>query len=285
MHKRNVEEFFSKNTAYWESVYGDQEEMHGLTGDIMVGRKNNVLSMVDRYADTRKLRILDVGCGPGIILEEMVARGHHGTGIDLSREMVNEANARLKKYNAGAEPSCSQGNVESLPFQSESMDVVLCLGVLMYLQDERKAISELSRVLKKGGIAVVVLTNLLKIGNLFDPYYYLCRSWQYVWYHVLNRKKTQLDRVLEPDDFALNKNFAIRRYTMNQVRGMFDRHNLYHVYTAGVEYGPPTFWRKSFLPVKMERKISSCLDRLSRQRGFSWFKMFANQWVICLKKD
>ena len=125
----------------------------------------------------------------------------------------------------------------------------------------------------------------MRIGNFFDPYYYLCRSWQYMWYHALNRKQRSLDRVLEPHAFGLNRNFAIKRHSLNQVEGMFGKHNLRHVCTAAVEYGPPTFWRKSFLPVKIERKISSSIDRLSHRRGFSWLKSVANQWVICLKKD
>jgi ubiquinone/menaquinone biosynthesis C-methylase UbiE len=285
MHERNVEQFFSRNTSYWESVYTNQEQ-YGLAGAVMRSRRNTVIDVVDHFAGDRKLRILDVGCGPGIILEAMLARGHHVRGVDVSIEMAKEANERLNKRPLRGDSYCLQGNVEALPFEAESMDVVLCLGVLMYLRDERRALSEISRVLKPDGMAVVVLTNLFKIGNLFDPYYYVCRSWQYLWHQVLNRKQAVVDRSVSPREFGANNNFAIKRYALHQVHRMFNRNNLlYEVRSIGNEYGPPTFWRKRLMPDSIERTTSSCIQMLTRRNGFSWLKVFANEWIIVLGKS
>ena len=119
-----------------------------------------------------------------MIIEELARRGHTVAGIDLSEEMVREANERLRTYHAGR-PPCRQGDVEHLPFKEGSMDVVLCLGVLPYLHEDHAALSEIRRVLKKGGMGILVLPNLLRLGILFDPYYYLRRSWEYAWFQIL----------------------------------------------------------------------------------------------------
>lgn len=111
---------------------------------------------------------LDAGMGAGRLLAELAERGWAVSGIDASAEMVTAARSRLP----GAASRLVQGKIESLPFADESFDAVVATGVLEYSELER-ALRELARVLRPGGLAVVSYPNP-------RPYYVV---WQTrVWY-------------------------------------------------------------------------------------------------------
>ena len=282
-HKRSVANFFSRNTNYWKSVYeSSPNNTDQFTNVSMLKRKTIVIEMVDRYAFNQSLNVLDVGCGPGVILEAMLVRGHSVRGLDLSEDMVREANERLGCYGQ-SNSLCAKGDIEALPFADESLDAVLCLGVLPYLREEQNGVHEMSRVLRKGGLAIVVMPNLIKLGNVLDPYYYLCRSWQYLWYHLLGTMSggSQTD---DSHVFGNNKAFGIRRYTLTQIDRLFEESGLQKIETAGVEYGPLTIWKKELLPSEISIRISAFIDQLSHLNGFKWVQMLSSQWVISFIK-
>lgn len=278
-HKRSVANFFSRNANYWKSVYESSPGNTDLFTNVsMLKRKSIVVDMVDRYANNQCLSILDVGCGPGVILEAMFALGHNVRGIDLSEDMVREANARLG-CSGPAHALCIKGDIEALPFADESMDVVLCLGVLPYLCEEHNGVSEMSRVLRKGGLAIVVMPNLIKLGNLLDPYYYLCRSWQYLWYHLLGIMSSG-SQSADSTVFGSNRTFGIRRYTLSQIDRLFKDSRLQKTETEGVEYGPLTFWKIVLLPNEASIRLSELFYRLTHKKGLEWVQMLSGQWVI-----
>lgn len=92
----------------------------------------------------KKLKILDVGCGPGAALLYL-SRFGDVIGVDLSDEALKFAGKRGKVMKA---------DISSLPFKDESFDAVSCLDVLyhQWVKDNNKALLEIKRVLKPGGI-------------------------------------------------------------------------------------------------------------------------------------
>lgn len=92
----------------------------------------------------KKLKILDVGCGPGAALLYL-SRFGDVTGVDLSDEALKFARRRGKVKKA---------DISSLPFENGSFDAVVCLDVLYHawVKDNNKALLEIKRVLKPGGI-------------------------------------------------------------------------------------------------------------------------------------
>lgn len=101
-------------------------------------------------------RLLDVGCGPGVMVGDLVTRGFDLYGVDISERMIEECRSRFPQLDAGR---FSVGRVQDLRFPSESFDVVLCVGVVEYLEDDGEAIREMARVLKPGGVAIITLPN------------------------------------------------------------------------------------------------------------------------------
>ncbi len=88
---------------------------------------------------------LDAACGTGRHTESLRDRGHRVIGIDASREMLEKAKARVP------EADLRIGDLEALPLESASVDLVVCALALTHIRDIEPAIVELSRVLRSGG--------------------------------------------------------------------------------------------------------------------------------------
>ena len=98
---------------------------------------------------TTKLSALEVGCGGGILCEEIARMGFKTTGMDPSHEALKTARAHAE--NAGLKIDYMHGSGEKLPFADASFDVVFCCDVLEHVSDLEKVIAEIRRVLKPGG--------------------------------------------------------------------------------------------------------------------------------------
>lgn len=98
-----------------------------------------------RCADLlRARRVLDVGCGTGVITEEIAARTRgHVAGLDIDPHLL--------RRREGSHATYLVGDAHRLPFADSVFDVVLCHFVLMWLRDPRRGMAEMSRVARPGG--------------------------------------------------------------------------------------------------------------------------------------
>lgn len=102
------------------------------------------------------LRLLDVGCGPGTItlgLAEAVAPGEV-VGLDLRDEVVAQARAAAAQRGV-ANVRFEVGSAYALPFPDDSFDVAFAHVVLMHLREPVRALAEIRRVLRPGGVVGV----------------------------------------------------------------------------------------------------------------------------------
>ena len=116
--------------------------------------------MIRRLPDLKVGKVLDIGCGSGVYIQEFLKMGFDCTGIDISADMLE---ACRKIVHADEHPDrihLSQGEVEHLPFRDQEFDLVICIGVLGYLLTDEKALVELKRIVKPGGYLLVNLTNM-----------------------------------------------------------------------------------------------------------------------------
>jgi ubiquinone/menaquinone biosynthesis C-methylase UbiE len=96
---------------------------------------------------------LDIGCGDGITTIALYERcDKQGTvyGIDIAQRMIDKSNENQRKAGYG-DIRFMKMDAESLDFPDEMFDVVMSLFTLQFLPDKRKALSEILRVLKRGG--------------------------------------------------------------------------------------------------------------------------------------
>jgi ubiquinone/menaquinone biosynthesis C-methylase UbiE len=139
----DVAEFWNTTAADYDRAY----EAPGRAGRALRSRQEAVLRLLDAGSG----EVLDAGMGPGRLLSVLSRRGWRVSGIDTSEQMVAMAARRLP--DASHRLGCA--SVEHLPFPDRSFDAVVATGVLEYVGYSDEAISELTRVLRPGGLAIL----------------------------------------------------------------------------------------------------------------------------------
>lgn len=112
----------------------------------------SVEQMLKRAHTLQGERVLDVGCGTGVLLERIVDRypDVRATGADLSPAMLAQARRRLPPR-----VTLEVADAEALPFPANSFDLVLSLSSFHFWPAPRLALAELGRVLRPGGQLVI----------------------------------------------------------------------------------------------------------------------------------
>ncbi len=117
---------------------------------------------VARVADSVPLEhahVADLGCGPGVILCNVLRRkpGWTGEGLDISQAAVDYATRLAAHQEVGKRVRFSTGDVVHLPYQDASFDVVVASEVLEHVPEIRLALAEIKRILRPGGKAVITV--------------------------------------------------------------------------------------------------------------------------------
>jgi len=107
------------------------------------------------FAETKNLKVLEIGCGLGTDGAQFAQAGADYTGVDLTEAAVDLARRRFEL--TGLPGTFRTADAERLDFADESFDLVYSHGVLHHTPDTAGAIKEVHRVLKQGGRAVVML--------------------------------------------------------------------------------------------------------------------------------
>ena len=107
--------------------------------------------LIDHFGNDRdNIRLLDIGCGGGVLSEEFAHMGYAVTGIDTSTASIKIAldHARTESLSI----MYQAGSATEIPFDASSFEVVSCCDVLEHIPDWLKVISEVRRILKPGGL-------------------------------------------------------------------------------------------------------------------------------------
>lgn len=149
---------FDALAARWWDTEGDFKPLH----DINPLR----LDYIERRAGLRGLKVLDVGCGGGILAEGMAAQGAQVLGIDMAGAALEVA--RLHSLETGVELEYRQVTVESLAAeQPGQFDLVTCLEMLEHVPDPASVIRACATLVKPGGHVVFSTLNRNPRSYLF----------------------------------------------------------------------------------------------------------------------
>ncbi len=108
------------------------------------------LDWIDRSIGLDGKRVLDVGCGGGLLSEGMAARGAQVTGIDLSEKPLGVA--RLHLLESGRQVDYRKISVEQLADEMPgAFDAVTCLEMLEHVPDPSSVVTACARLVKPGG--------------------------------------------------------------------------------------------------------------------------------------
>ncbi len=164
------------------------------------------LELFEKFFDSSRPRVLDVGCGNGSKLSCFDSLIGQSVGIDLPGEVSQVANNDLARVAGSADLF--------LPFPDNSFDAVTNFHVLEHLWERDRAIDEMYRVLKPKGWLILITPNRWRISALYSNL-------------ILKLFKPDLPHPMNPDHTFeytredLQRSFAASRFSHWQVESMF----------------------------------------------------------------
>lgn len=137
------------------------QEMYEMESDYWwhKGKRLHVFSIMKKFG-RRKPKVLDVGCGTGYLLKEL-SRYSQAYGLDKSKRSLSFCSKRgLKKiYNI---------DIERDTFPNVKFDIITALDVIEHIKDDKKAMINISKSLKKGGVVIVTTPAFEKLWSYWD---------------------------------------------------------------------------------------------------------------------
>ena len=138
--------------GYWTLRAGGYSET--ILEQIEDGRYRHWLGIIERHLpEGERLRILDVGCGPGFFPIILGREGHDVTAVDYTEAMLEQARANCARY--GVEADIRRMDAQHLEFPDDSFDVVISRNLVWDLESPRDAYREWLRVVRPGGKLMV----------------------------------------------------------------------------------------------------------------------------------
>lgn len=118
------------------------------------------LAYVDRLVDVKRGRTLVVGCGPQPrMIKHLLTRGYDVVGVEPMAPFVRAAGEYL-----GDPARVVEGAAESIPLPTASVQFVYCNSVLEHVDSPLASLSEMARVLRPGGAALIMTTNRYRVS-------------------------------------------------------------------------------------------------------------------------
>jgi ubiquinone/menaquinone biosynthesis C-methylase UbiE len=142
--------------AYARLYEGDTVDAHYFNSRLRI--------VLDMIQGLNQGKVLDVGCGPGVMARHLIDRKWKIVGLDLSPAMIRECVESIGL--TAANFTC--GSVECIPFMDGTFDVVLAMGVLEYIKEVGGAVRELARVSKKDGIVIMTMMNKISPYRIWE---------------------------------------------------------------------------------------------------------------------
>jgi GT2 family glycosyltransferase/ubiquinone/menaquinone biosynthesis C-methylase UbiE len=159
-------------------------------------------------------KIIDIGCGKGKFTCKLAKQGYGVVGVDPSAELVKIAQSNHPDI------EFLQASATELPFADGMFDAAICVEVLEHIPDTKKALSEMSRVVKNGGLIIVIDKN---INSLHPKFLFPTRIWK----AALER----MNKWMYPRDFPFREKY----FNTKELLSLMDREGI----RAEIDYLKP----------------------------------------------
>lgn len=150
--QKEVERFDAIASQWWDPK-GPFAPLHKLTPARITYLRNEICDHLNRDPNQpnclQNVRILDIGCGGGLVCEPLASLGASMTGIDPGSANINAATLHSK--NRGLEIDYRSTTAEALVEKGETFDIVLCLEVVEHVPNVPEFIKVISNLAKPGG--------------------------------------------------------------------------------------------------------------------------------------
>ena len=158
INKKEIEKF-SKIAEEWWNPEGKFKPLHKFNPVRISYIKDNIINtfkLDNNKIPLKNLRILDVGCGGGLLSEPMCKLGANVTGIDASQKNINVAKLHSKRNDLRINYFCSSPEKFKV---KEKFDVILNMEIVEHVEDVNLFLNSCSKLLKKNGIMFIATLN------------------------------------------------------------------------------------------------------------------------------
>lgn len=160
-----VNEYFEQDVAFWQEIY----EKDDVLGVIYRERAARAVNEVDRLRVKNGSKVLEVGCGAGLVAIDLAQRGFLVEATDSTPAMIARTRRNAERAGHSARLNASLADVHELQYPDGVFALVMGLGVLPWLHSPATALKEMSRVLQPGGHLLVTADNRGRLTHLLDP--------------------------------------------------------------------------------------------------------------------
>ncbi len=158
INKKEIEKF-SKIAEEWWNPVGKFKPLHKFNPIRIKYIKENIietLKLKDKEKPLEGVKILDIGCGGGLLSEPMCRMGANVTGIDASEQNINVAKIHAKKNNLKIDYICSSPEKLGKDYK---YDVILNMEIIEHVENVDFFLKSSTDLLKKNGIMFVATLN------------------------------------------------------------------------------------------------------------------------------
>ena len=166
INKKEIEKF-SKIAEEWWNPEGKFKPLHKFNPTRILYIKNNIMKSIKTNSKTKplnKLKILDIGCGGGLLAEPISRLGADVVGLDASEKNIKVAKLHAKKNRLNIKYICSSPEKYKT---NTKFDVILNMEIIEHVNDVDFFLKSCSRLLKKNGIMFVATLNKTLKSYLF----------------------------------------------------------------------------------------------------------------------
>ena len=166
INKEEIEKF-SRIAEEWWNPEGKFKPLHKFNPVRIEYIKDNILkdfSLEKKNKPLKGIKILDVGCGGGLLSEPLCRLGAEVTGVDASEKNIKVAKIHAKKMNLKIDYFCSSPEKMKA---SQKFDVILNMEIVEHVEDINLFLRSCTNLLKKNGIMFVATINKTLKSYLF----------------------------------------------------------------------------------------------------------------------
>ena len=163
-HSKNIENHFDRDAQKWQNLY----LQFGMVNDVVLYDRKNVAIDYLKKSCKPGTRILDAGCGAGIVALEIAQSGYQIHGVDISKEMIELCEKNLAKSGIESDQcKFTYGDIFDSEFPAESFEGIIALGFMQYQKDEPTILDRFYEMLEPGGTFIVTGPNRFPLSNFF----------------------------------------------------------------------------------------------------------------------
>ncbi len=149
--KNSLSKFWKDMPERFDKSYQNKGNFKIFVNNFLNSRLN---LLIDLIKPLKIKKALDVGCGSGQYMKKLINLGIYTAGIDYSKKMIELAKVNLREENH-KKFILKTADANHLPFRASTFDFALAVGLLEYLSNPSKAVSEITRILKPNGYCVI----------------------------------------------------------------------------------------------------------------------------------